>query len=187
MLAVTAVISRLEWVRSCFQAHSLHGWQASKDPLPSSFILAAGKPQFVAMWTSPQDCFATWQPSFPRESKGEHPEWKPLSFYSLIPEVTSHHTYHILFSRNKSMSSARKPTLKEWGVQRNTNTKRWRSYNFLVVCFLMSWFRFSRKQALKKGFNDKSFTWEMISGQFGSKWGCEIRSARMPIKGMFSS
>lgn len=150
-------------------------------------MLAAGKPPFVATWISPQGCFATWQPSFPRESKGEHPEWKPLSFYSWIPEVTSHHMYHIPFPRNKSVSSAHKPTWKGWGTYRNTNTRGWGSYNFLVVCFLLSWFRFSWNQALKREFNDKSFIWEMISGNFGSKWGCEIRRARIPKRKCFQA
>lgn len=115
VLAGAAVISSPEWAMVCFQAHSLVGWQVSEDLLLSSlmWLLASLSSSLCGPLPSAASQYGSCL-SLERASKREREnrQWKPLCFYSLISEVTSHHMNHILFTKNESISPAHKPAFK---------------------------------------------------------------------------
>lgn len=90
---------------------SLTWWLAGlRDLLPNSFMWLLASLSSLLRGPLPR---ATSQHGscLSLEKAREHPKWKSLSFYSLILEMTSHHMYHSLFTRDKSISPAHKPTL----------------------------------------------------------------------------
>lgn len=111
VLAGAAIISRLESGRIRFQAHSLRGWQASGGLFPSSFIWLLASLSLSLHGPLPRAASQHGSRLPPIEGKRQHPKWKPLSLYSRIPVVTSHHTHHSLLPRDKSVSPAHRPTL----------------------------------------------------------------------------
>lgn len=86
-----------------------------------------GKPQFLVMWTCPQGCFTTWQIAFPEE--GERASTPNVTTVFSWPQFESdiHQICSTLFTRNKS---ANQPTLKEWGLHKGVNIRRWVSCTF---------------------------------------------------------
>lgn len=86
------LISRIKRCEG-WDLHSCGCWQAS---VPLQVGLPVGLPlNMVAGFLQDNNA---------RESKIEHPNQKPLSFYNLTSEVTSHHFFHTLFIRSESVS-----------------------------------------------------------------------------------